>query len=140
MNPTSKTIDEYRRIVDAERAGASGDPTVAVAAAGKAAGEKAPPSSTPPGELPEYQQKGRRFLKGYLNNPLDAGGREEILFQFMQAPLGGHVRSRWGHRAEQAAAAGIVGTAIGAGALMSAAGGSSQQTPETIPLTSTPPA
>lgn len=99
---------------------------------------------------PDYQRKGRAGLQGYLNNPLDEQGREAIGTQFMESPLGGHVRSRLdgaelfghtvtpeqAHRTEQVLAAALA-TGIGVPTFIAGVQGllgPDQQSSGTMPL------
>jgi len=85
------------------------------------------------GNQPHYQRSGRDHLAGYVNNPLEASGRAQIGRQFLQAPLGGHVRSAlegqeiFGHRISGTEAlyterglAGLTAVGIGVPAFMAA--------------------
>ena len=94
-----------------------------------------------------YQGQGRGHLGGYMNNPLDAEGRQAAMQQFVHAPLGGHLRSalqgqaipgfdhtitnKEARMAEQAAA-GVLATGIGGWGLLSAIDAlQSNNTPQT---------
>lgn len=101
-------------------------------------------------ETPDYQRKGRAGLQGYLNNPLDEDGRAAIATQFMDAPLGGHVRrgvegvdlfghqvsANQAHRTEQVLAAALA-TGIGVPTFIAGVQGllgPDQQSSGTMPL------
>ena len=93
--------------------------------------------SAPEMAQPLYQAAGRDRFSGYLQNPLDSLGRQRMLEQFIEAPLGGHVRRLLGDSqvAEQAAA-GVLATGVGSWGLLSAidALNGDSQTPGTMPI------
>jgi hypothetical protein len=95
-----------------------------------------------------YQNDGRDVGAGYLNNPFDAAGRQQIKRQFLHAPLGGHVRGAlegqelFGHRitggqarmAEQGLA-GLTAVGIGVPTFLTAVHNlTTPQSAETIPM------
>ncbi|MEB3259189.1 MAG: hypothetical protein VKP63_01015 [Cyanobacteriota bacterium] len=97
---------------------------------------------------PVYQQDNRDRGGGYLNNPFEEEGRQQIGRQFWQAPLGGHLRSAlagqevFGHtitggqaRVAEQAAAGLLATGVGVPMFLEAVRGlTTPQTQGTIPM------
>lgn len=94
--------------------------------------------SAPEGEQPLYQAGGRDRLAGYLSNPMTHLGRQRMLEQVIEAPLGGHVRKLLGdNRLAEQAAAGVLATGVGSWGLLEAIdalNGDPQQTPGTMPM------
>jgi hypothetical protein len=93
--------------------------------------------------VPDYQRKGQAGLRGYASNPLEEAGRNRMVNQFWQAPLGGHVRSAaegLGLEADHArlaeqGLAGLTAVGIGVPAFMAAVQQlSTPPDPNTIPL------
>lgn len=125
MEPVINTYEAYREAKRQER--------IAEAAAARVAYPDGPPI---------YQRNGMNFLRGYLNNPLNAKGWNEIREQFWEAPLGGHIRRIGGKhgRIIEQGTAGVLATGLGAAGFLAAADAlngssvSTPQTPETIPL------
>jgi len=78
--------------------------------------------------VPDYQRKGQAGLRGYASNPLEEAGRNRMVNQFWEAPLGGHVRAaaeglglEAGHaRMAEQGLAGLTAVGVGVPAFMAA--------------------